>query len=304
MFGYTVPLYSRMSAADLSAYRRYYCETCHQLKAGYGLMSTATVNYDMTFNTVVLNAVAGEQQEIAPTRHTPFCVLGAPRADSVLLRQMAGYTVLLTKWELYDDRVDKPSLKTDFIGVALGRAIAQAEQDYPYFDKTVENGFLALHDLELAGCTDALKMGTEFGQALAAPLGRIAGPADSPALRRLFAALTAAVYVMDAFDDLESDYRDGTYNPFLRDCPRFANRAAYMTDHLYDATATAHMALHALQTAYQEVRPQMRSGRGIADNIVFYGLPDATKKAIEGRSEAKLSVKNALLGSRNRNANH
>ncbi len=304
MFGYTVPLYSRLPARDLSAYRRCYCETCHQLMAGYGLMATATVNYDMTFNTLILNAVSAVPLAIGPTKHTPFCVFGAPRAPSALLHQLAGYTVLLTKWELYDDRVDKPSVKTNFIGVALGRAIARAEKDFPAYDEAVEKGFLALRDLELRQCTDARQMGTAFGQALTAPLSAIAGPADSPALRRLFTALTAAVYLMDAFDDLESDYRDGTYNPFLPDCPHFVNRAEYMAEHLYDATALMNAALGELQDAYAALRPRLQTGLGITDNIIGLGIPDAAKKAIEGRSEAKLSIKNAVIGSKARNAAH
>ena len=51
MFGYTVPSYQRLPPLDLKRYRRYYCEGCHQLKAGFGITGTATVNFDMTFNT-------------------------------------------------------------------------------------------------------------------------------------------------------------------------------------------------------------------------------------------------------------
>lgn len=301
MFGYTVPLYPRLSARDLTVYRRYYCETCHQLKAGYGLMATATVNYDMTFNTLILNAAAGDVLEFGGTKRSPLCVFGRPRADSALLREMAGYTVLLTKWELYDDRIDKPSLKSNLISVALGRAIAQAETDYPAYDEAVGAGFRALHEQELLECTDAIAMGEAFGRALAAPLGQIAGPADSPALHTLFTELTAAVYVMDALDDLESDYRDDTYNPFLRACPHFINRDDYLAHHLYEVAATVNDVMGRLQRAYADVRPQLRTATGITDNIVYFGVPDAAQQALSGRSTARASVKNAIDGSRARN---
>ena len=70
MFGYTLPQYNKMSSSDLGIYQRYYCETCHQLKDNFGLVSTAAVNYDMTFNTIIINAVAGDVQEFDGTKHS------------------------------------------------------------------------------------------------------------------------------------------------------------------------------------------------------------------------------------------
>ena len=122
MFGYTVPAYGRLSPADLSRYRRYYCEGCHQLHDGFGLTGTLTVNYDMTFNTILLCGLTGRALDIGPTEAT-FCVLERSKTDDDLMRDMAAYTLILTKWELYDDETDDPSLKSRFISLTLNRAI-------------------------------------------------------------------------------------------------------------------------------------------------------------------------------------
>lgn len=294
MFGYTVPLFSRMPAPERTDYQRYYCETCHQLKAGYGLVSTAAVNYDMTFNTIVLNAVAGDVQDFRGTRAGPACVLRAPGADSDLFRRMAAYTVLLTKWEIEDDRTDAPSLKTQFIGLTLERAISKAEENEPGFDRTVGDGFRRLRELEIGECSDAAAIGEEFGRYLVKPLAEIAGDADFPELDELFIRLTQAIYVMDAVDDLEEDYTDGTFNPFLVGCPRFINRDVYVKENLYTLASTLNGIIGKLQAAYSDVRPRMKSMRGAADNIVYLGIPEAAKDALAGRKTAKPSVKNAL----------
>ena len=203
MFGYTVPLYQRLTAKNLADYQRYYCETCHQLKAQFGLVSAAAVNYDMCFNTIVLNSVMGGDDSFDRTPKSWRCVFRKPYTDQEVFRRMAAYTILLTKWELYDDEVDKPSMKTKFIDLALSRAISKAESEYPEYDRIVGEGFGRLRDLEAEGCTDPVLMGTTFGKALTEPLSDIAGEADSPALRALYTSLTTAVYVMDAVDDLE-----------------------------------------------------------------------------------------------------
>ena len=294
MFGYTVPLYARMPFPERAAYQKYYCETCHQLKAGFGLVSTATVNYDMTFNTIVLNAVAGDVQEFEGTPKSVRCVFRGPKADSDIFRKMAAYTVLLTKWELVDDRTDKPSVKTDLIDLTLGRAISKAESMYPEYDGIVGRGFGRLRDMELDGCSDAVRMGKEFGKALTEPLSDIAGDSDFPELRSLFTDLTAAVYVMDAIDDLEDDFMDGTYNPFLQECTDFRNRDEYVRKNLYGLTGLVNGVIGDLQRDYSAVRRHMRSMTGVTDNIVYLGVPESAKNAVAVRSAAKMSVKNAL----------
>ncbi|AGI47643.1 hypothetical protein TALC_00646 [Thermoplasmatales archaeon BRNA1] len=294
MFGYTIPYYQRMSATDLGDYQRFYCETCHQLKDGYGVASTAAVNYDMTFNLIVLEALRGDAMYFDCTPKGPACVFRNPRADSDIFRSMAGYTMLLTKWELYDDMVDKPSVRTRFVDLTLSKAIAKAEERFPEYDRTVGEGFARLRELEHKECSDAVFMGREFGRYLAEPLGDIAGEDDSPDLRELFTALTSAVYVMDAVDDLEDDYTDGTFNPFLVSCDRFVNRKEYMDANMYQIAETVKQSMASLQDSYARVRKSMKGLTGVTDNIVYFGVPDSARKAIAGRGEAKLSVKNAL----------
>lgn len=294
MFGYTVPLYQRLSAKNLDDYQRYYCETCHQLKSQFGLVSTSAVNYDMTFNTIILNSVSGGDDSFPATPKSIGCAFHRNGTDNPIFEKMAAYTILLTKWELYDDKCDKPSMKTRFIDLVLSKAIAKAEEMYPEYDRIVGEGFGKLRDLEKEGCTDAVLMGRTFGRSLTEPLSDIAGEYDFPELRDLYTNLTAAVYVMDAVDDLEDDYRDDTYNPFIKECPRFINRDDYMIKNLYDISALVNGVVKDLQGSYREVRKRMTYLQEVTDNIIFLGVPESAKNAIAGRSAAKMSVKNAL----------
>ena len=294
MFGYTVPLYSRLSARNLDAYQRYYCETCHQLKAQFGLVSTAAVNYDMTFNTIILNSVMGGDDSFPVTPKSISCVFRKPGTTEPVFSKMAAYTILLTKWELYDDKCDKPSAKTRFIDLVLSKAIAKAEEEFPEYDRIVGEGFEKLRDLESEGCTDAVHMGKTFGKALTEPLSDIAGEYDFPTLRNLYTDLTAAVYVMDAIDDLEDDFMDNTYNPFIKACPRFENRDKYMIENLYRITGLVNGVVKDLQDSYRQVRERMSMMQEVTDNIIFLGVPESAKNAVAGRSAAKMSVKNAL----------
>ncbi|MCL1979064.1 MAG: DUF5685 family protein [Methanomassiliicoccaceae archaeon] len=303
MFGYTVPLYSRMSPSDLSAYRRYYCETCHQLRSEYGIISTSAVNYDMTFNTIIMNSFTGDTPHFEGTGNSILCVLERPKADSDLFRKMAAYTILLTKWELVDDSFDHPSIKSNAAALALGRAVSKAERGYPEYDEAVGKGFEELRRMEDSGCRDAVAMGETFGRSLSFALKDMAGE-NGKDLEDVFTHLSASVYLMDAIDDLDEDYLNGTYNPLLAFKERFKNKKEYINDNLYDLSDMLNGVIGSLQASYSAVRDRMMSDVGVSDNVIYYGIPDSAKKVMSGTSEAKATIKNILDGRRRRNASY
>ncbi len=292
MFGYTVPLYTKLSPADTSLYRRYYCEGCHQLKAGFGLTGTLTVNFDMTFNTILLCGLTGGPLEVEGNKG-PVCVFDRPKTDSELMRGMAAYTLILTKWEIEDDLEDKPSVKSKFIDLALGRAIDKAVRLYPQYDDMVGKGFEELRRLERSGCKDARLMGRTFGKSLVGALDDFAGDHGSDDLRELFTELSTAVYIMDAIDDLDDDFMDGTYNPLLPD-RGFVNSRDLINRNLFEFTDLVNGTVSGLQGSYSRIRPEMKGNVSLCDNIVYYGIPASARKVISGTTEAEASIKNVL----------
>ncbi len=298
MLGYTLPYYNRLSPADNKVYRRYYCEGCHHLKHDFGLTSTLTVNYDMTFNTILLNSIAGDVLDFEGTTGT-ICVMCKPKADSDLMRKMAAYTLILTKWELYDDSEDKPSLKSKLASTALGKAIEKAAKQYPEYDRMVGEGFRNLQKLEKDGCKDAVLMGRTFGEGLIGALRDIAGEYASDDLDNVFRQLSTVVYLMDCIDDLDEDFMEGTYNPFLPE-KGFVNASDFRLKHVYELSEILNKEIGSLQESYSKIRPLMRANTGICDNIVYFGIPDSAKKVMMGGSTAKTSVANILSNRKQR----
>lgn len=298
MFGYTVPAYGRLSPSDAVTYRRYYCEGCHQLRDGFGLTGTTTVNYDMTFNTILLCGVAGGPLDIGPTEST-LCVLEHSKTESDLMRAMAAYTLILTKWELEDDETDKPSAKTKAISFVLGRAIDKAVRMYPEYDDMVGRGFEDLRRLETSGCKDARLMGRTFGKGLIGALEDIAGDSYTEDLGELFTELSTAVYIMDAIDDLDQDYMDGTYNPLLPETG-FVNARKLIDGDVFRITGLVNGTIGELQGRYSRVRPGMSGNVSLCDNIVYLGIPESARKVISGNAQAKASIKNILSNRRDR----
>lgn len=297
MLGYTVPAYGRLSPADLSRYRRYYCETCHQLHDGFGLTGTLTVNYDMTFNTILLCGVTGQALDVGPTERT-ICVLDSCKTSADLMRDMAAYTLILTKWELLDDETDDPSLKSRFISLTLNRAIEKAVRMHPDYDDMVGKGFEELRRLELGGCRDARLMGRTFGSGLIGALEDIAGDHYTSDLGEVFTELSTAVYIMDAIDDLDEDYMEGTYNPLLPESG-YVNARTLIDKDVFRFTGLVNETIGSMQGSYSRIRPSMKGNESLCDNIVYFGIPESARRVISGNSQAKASIKNMFS---NRNA--
>ena len=292
MFGYTVPAYGRLSPADLSRYRRYYCEGCHQLRDGFGLTGALTVNYDMTFNTVLLCGLTGKALEVGPTENR-ICVLEHSKTNHELMRGMAAYTLILTKWELFDDDTDDPSLKSKFISLTLNRAIEKAVRMHPDYDDMVGKGFSELRALELDGCRDARLMGRTFGKGLIGALEDIAGDCYSDALGEVFTELSTAVYIMDAIDDLDEDFMEGTYNPLLPESG-FVNARKLIDSDVFRFAGMMNETIGNLQSGYSSIRPSMKGNVSLCDNIVYFGIPESARRVISGNAQAKASIKNVF----------
>jgi len=264
------------------------------LKANFGIVSTAAVNYDMTFNSMVLNAMSENGIEKQSVNRSAVCILGKRTADSETLKKVAGYTLLLTKWELEDDRHDHPNLRSNAAYLLLGRAIRKAEKLYPEYDECVAEAFEVLRGMEYDGCADVLKVGGTFASYLMPAMKDIAADSWNNDLERLFVSLGTMIYVMDAVDDLDEDYMNGTYNPFLIGCGHFVNKAEYMKKNMYAVAELMNAAMNDIQTSYLSVRTSMRFHQGVTDNVIYHGLPDSAKNIMTSVCASKTGLKNAI----------
>ena len=136
-------------------------------------------------------------------------------------------------------------------------------------------------------------------EGLVGPLKDIAGDSYSESLWEIFEHLTTAVYIMDAIDDLDDDYMDGTYNPLLPESG-YINARRYIDSNIYSLSSMVNGVVGDLQRSYLAVRPDMKGNVSLCDNVVYYGIPESAKKVIVGEAKAKASIKNILSNRKDR----
>ncbi len=300
MFGYTLPVESALSSRDAMAYRNYYCETCHQLRDGYGVLSTVAVNYEMTFANILLNSVSESGVEMKGVPNKSFCVLRHGIEGSDLMSALAAYTVLITNNSLVDDETDGPDLRSKMGLLALNRAIGKAKRDYPSFQMHIDKGYSALLDAERERCSDPLAMGRLSAASMMGVLGEILGDGFDDDLRDLFLSLGVWVYVMDAIEDLDEDFSEDNYNPFLVNADGYTGSKSYVENNIYLFGETMGMCIGDIQSAYSRIRPRIRINGEILDNIIYTGIPASAHRIIRGDRSMSPNVMNAINGRLNR----
>ena len=300
MFGYTFPIEPMMTNEEQSAYRAYYCETCHQLRDGYGVMSTVIVSYEMTFANIILNSVLKGGVIDKEPKAGKLCVFRHSDNHTELLRRLAAYTVLVANNDLVDDKLDGPSVKSNLGLLWLNRSIGRAKRDFPEYDELIMKGYGILREKEQAGCDDPVEMGKASAASMIWVLREMVGEEWTPELEQLFENMGIWVYVLDAIEDLDDDFKDHQYNPFLIGCGDFTTGKDYIERNIYRITGILNGIITNIQTAYQRIRPQMVANQTVADNIIYQGVPVAVRRVMAGESKMQPSVRNLFAGRINR----
>lgn len=300
MFGYTFPIEPMMTNEEQSAYRAYYCETCHQLRDGYGVMSTVIVSYEMTFANIILNSVLKGGVIDREPKAGKLCVFRHSDNHTELLRRLAAYTVLVANNDLVDDKLDGPSVKSNLGLLWLNRSIERAKKDFPEYDELIMKGYGILREKEQAGCDDPVEMGKASAASMIWVLREMIGDEWTSDLEQLFENMGIWVYVLDAIEDLDDDFREHQYNPFLVGCDDFTTGKEYIERNIYRISGILNGIITNIQTAYQRIRPQMVANQTVADNIIYQGVPVAVRRVMAGESKMQPSVRNLFAGRINR----
>ena len=213
MFGYIIVNKQEMKFRDFELYQSYYCGFCRKLKEKYGIRGQLTLSYDMTFLILLLSGLYEAQETAGSCK----CVAHPFDRHSTRSNQFTEYAadmnVILTYYHCMDDWEDeKKLLKRGYAGV-LKSACQKAESLYPEKAKRIERELVQLKKYERdrernldmpAGC---------FGNIMA-EIFAYRNDEWQEELQKMGFYLGKFIYLMDAYEDIEKDEKNGCYNPF------------------------------------------------------------------------------------------
>lgn len=214
MFGYVTINKAELKVKDYEKYHGFYCGLCHALREKYGLSGQMTLTYDMTFVTLLLTSLY-EEKSIYEKEH---CMVHPVGRHMTIYNRFSEYgadmNMLLTYYKLLDDWKDDRDYKALVMAGLLKKKCSKAVAANPRQARAIKEYIIQNKACEDAGERDFDKVAGCTGRMMAELLC-FREDEWAPYLRQLGFYLGKFIYLMDAYDDLEKDGKDGNYNPLI-----------------------------------------------------------------------------------------
>lgn len=215
MFGYVVPNKPEMKIREYTLYRSYYCGLCRELKSRYGKSGQMTLSYDTTFLAFLLTSLyEPEEEEKGMVRCMAHPLEKQPVVKNEYTAYAADINIILSYYSCEDDWNDEKKLRKKFLAAALKKKDARAEGIYPEKAGVITQKLDELHRYESEGCEDLDLVAGCFGSIMA-EIFACRHDEWEQTLRRFGFFLGKFIYILDAYDDMDQDEKEGSYNPLL-----------------------------------------------------------------------------------------
>lgn len=214
MFGYVIPNRGELKVRELEEYQRWYCGLCRRLQKEYGFSGRLSLNYDMTFLAMLLSSLYDADKKITYGGCVVHPIHKRYKYDTGYVSYAASMNILLTYYKCLDDWQDDRNLLRGAYGTVLHQAGRNVSRQYPDQAEILRQCLDELKQAELQ-CEMNLDL-------VSGIFGRICGSLFAPEkdiwyqdLYHMGFYLGKYIYLLDAWDDLQEDFRKESYNPFL-----------------------------------------------------------------------------------------
>lgn len=271
MFGYVRINKMDLTFREFENYKGYYCGLCKYLKENHGEISRLGLNYDITFLILILSAIYKPKTNI----FEEVCIVSPFKKKKKIINEITEYAasmnILLTYYKLEDNLLDDKGIK-DILAYNIYKSkLKLAHEKYPHKSNIIREQMKLLKDLEKEENCSIDKVSNTFGEIMG-EIFSYKNDEYEEDLRRVGFNIGKYIYILDAYEDLDEDYRKGRYNPFIE----YINNREELklkVDRLIS------MSLGLLGSSIDNLN--LKLNRGIVENIVYSGVYLRYKNILE-----------------------
>lgn len=270
MFGYVTICRETLSEEDYNIFRAYYCGLCKEIGKRCSQLSRMALSYDITFLALVLSSV----QEGASDMKESRCALHpAGKRQCVLKDKAVSYAAdmgtVLSYLKSADDWHDDKSVKALLGMMMLRLGVKRARKRYPETYNKIKSCLDELSDLEKEGCGEIDRTADCFANILKLLFTPdfITDTNTRRALEWFGYNIGRWIYIIDAYADMESDFRSDAYNTFLVDSSGIEEAKNKIRDSI---GVSLTFTLENVSSAYNLIK--IYKNKNILDNIIYLSL--------------------------------
>ena len=262
MFGYVKVNKMDLTFREYEHYRGYYCGLCKYLKDNHGEISRLSLNYDITFLILVLTSVYRPKSLVIEEG----CIVNPFKKKKKITNEITEYAasmnVLLTYYKLEDNLRDDNGIKDKLAYSIYKKKLKLAYEKHPKKADIIKSQLDHLYKLEKENNTNIDMVSNTFGNLMAEIFAYKEDEFEDD-LRRIGFNVGKYIYILDAYEDLEKDYKKSRYNPFIE----YINKKDELKIRVDKLIS---MSLGMLSNSIDNL--DIKINRGIIENIVYSGV--------------------------------
>ena len=287
MFGYVKTDKPEMKVKEYEAYRGLYCSLCKAMGKHFGVLSRLTLSYDITFLVLARLSFTGTlpcfesgRCSFNPGKKCSYCT----NADEEL-RYASAVAMMMFYHKVRDNISDGRVLKKVLMYMLLPWALLKykkAKKMYGEIAQIIEECMIKQAQTESRNSASTDEAAHQSAEAL----GRVmAYNKDDPEgnIYRFGYGIGKWVYLIDAFDDIEKDIKDKSYNVFVNKYN--LRNSEYSQGIKQEITATLNMTSGFFIEAYEKT--ENRTLSPIMENIIYEGMHKSIDRILNGESQDK-----------------
>ena len=276
MFGYVTVCRECMDESDYDMFAAYYCGLCAATGEQCSQLSRLGLSYDITFLAIVLSALDDAETDTTTRRCIAHPQTKRRRVvNDRAIDYAANMGVLLMYLKLADDWNDERSIKSIPARWALYSGMKKARKRFPKQYEGIEEQLKRLCECEkrAAHIDEAADCFAKILEILFTP-DFITDETARKILAWFGYNIGRWIYVIDAYNDIEKDFKSGSYNPFLAEIADINDKSAIAKR----LSTTLTLNLDSAASAYELLN--VYKNDGIIRHIVYTSLYMRQKKIL------------------------
>ena len=212
MFGYIAINKAEMKFKDFDTYHAYYCGLCKCLKDLFGRRGQMTLTYDMTFLIILLTGLYEPEEQTTMVNCLAHPLEKHLSRSNIFTEYAADINLLLSYYKCKDDWDDDRKKKSYITCKLLKSRVDLIKKKYPEKAEFISSKLTELSSLEKKNSDNIDVMAGLFGDIMAECFIYRHDEWEGT-LRKMGFFLGKFIYLMDAYEDVADNIKEGSYNP-------------------------------------------------------------------------------------------
>lgn len=295
MLGYIKPDKPELKFKEFEIYSGYYCGICKSIARRYGQFPRLALSYDSVFLAILIAGISKDREHFKIQR----CAVHPAKKrtilyDSVEVDYAADILLLLAYYKLKDDVRDERNTKAALGAALMKGTFKKLLNNVPRQCACVEERLNELSRLEDEGCPSIDRSAEPFAKLMEEVFDYPGWDGetnpDTEALsgifRRIGYHLGKWIYLIDAYDDIEDNLKEKSFNPLIL---QFEFDPAKETVAEFRARirerVERNLVLYLAEIAECCRHLKFEKNQGLIENILYFGLMRKTEEILKKGTE-------------------